>query len=55
MGAAQGWVNDVLPPLTIKIYVGDAWQNLKMATLTVFGHFKHQEAKIQHHFHKYLE
>ena len=46
MGAAQGWVNDVLPPRTLKAYLHDALHHLKMAILTVFGHFKHQEAKI---------
>ena len=46
MGAAQGWVNDVLPPQTLKAYLHDALHHLKMTILTVFGHFKHQEAKI---------
>ena len=45
MGAAQGWVNGVLPRRTLKAYVDDALHHLKMAILTVFGHFKHQEAK----------
>ena len=55
MGAAQGWVNDVLTPRTLKGYIDDALHRLKMAILTVFSHFKHQEAKIQPHIHKYVE
>ena len=45
MGASKGWVNDVLTPRTLKAYIDDALHHLKMAILTVFGHFKHQEAK----------
>ena len=55
MGAAKGWVNGVLPPKTLKAYVDDALHHLKKAILTVFGHFKHQEPKIQPYFHKYIE
>ena len=55
MGAAQGWVNGFLPPPTLKAYIDDALHHLKMAILTVFVHFKHQEAKIRLHFHNYVE
>ena len=55
MGAAQGCVNDVLPPRTLKAYINDALHHLKMAFLNVFGHFKHQKAKIRLHFHKYVK
>ena len=55
MEAAKGWVNDILPPLTLKAHIDDALHHLKIAILTVFVHFKHQEAKIQPHFHKYVE
>ena len=55
MGTAQGWVNDVLTPRTLKAYFHDALHHLKMAILTVFVHFRHQEAKIWPHFHKYVE
>ena len=49
------WENDFLPPRTLKAYINDALHHLTMTFLTVFGHFKHQEAKIQPHFHKYVE
>ena len=35
MGAAQGWVNDVLPPRTLKAYLHDALHHLKMATFLI--------------------
>ena len=45
MEAVHGWVNGVLSPQTLIAYVDDALHHLKTAILTVFGHFKHQEAK----------
>ena len=45
MEAVHGWVNGVLSPQTLIAYVDDALHHLKMAIWTVFGHFKHQEAK----------
>ena len=53
--AAQRWVNNALPPLTLKAYLHNALHHLKMAVLTTFGHFKHQNPKIQPRFQKYVE
>ena len=55
MGASQGWVNDVLTPQTLKAYIDDELHHLKLVIMIVFGHFKHQEPKIQPRFHKYVE
>ena len=55
MGASKEWVNDILTPWTLKAHIDDALHHLKMAILTVFVHFKHQEAKIRLHFHNYVE
>ena len=37
MEAAKGWVNDILPPRTLKAHIDDALHHLKMAILTVMS------------------